>query len=129
MGSVKPGYGPKVPQPMKGGSGPRGAKQRGLSIAPHQAQAAVNAALESARKARKLRAQGKDTSLEDAAHTDAMGIVRNAHPGLHQSVIAILHLEGQIADAQGRGVEIPGHITEQLRIAKGNLRDRLNGKI
>jgi hypothetical protein len=134
MGMVKDGYGPKDPTPIRGerrsgarktyveygwdGSGKGGSKQ--LGVDGNTARAVSDAAIGAGRKVRELRASGQEHHSAQSEYNENMARLQQIHPGLHQSVLAINHLEGLISSGSTKP-----EIHDQLAQAKRNLNARL----
>ena len=134
MGMVKDGYGPKDPTPMRGaktdgarktyseygwdGSG-QGASRR-FPVDAGTARGVADSALTAGRSVRDLQSSGQEHHTAQAEYNEHMARLQQIHPGLHQSVLAINHLEGLVAQGESHP-----KIHEQLAQARRNLNARL----
>ena len=156
MGSVKPGYGPKEPdgrgwdasagrsmpryddpdrkakvarsdpRPAASASKSPRSGARGLSVDPTRARGVANEALQASKAVRAAKAKGVDDHDAQAHFNATMAALQQVHPGLHQSVLAIHHLETKISEAQRAGGKPPTGYDEMLRSAHRNLNARIN---
>lgn len=99
---------------------------RGLSVDKGRAQAAANEALAASKRVRDAKARGVDDHDATSHFNETMAALHQVHPGLHQSVQAIHHLETTIADAKAHGGKPNKAHEAYLKEAHANLKARLN---
>lgn len=99
---------------------------RGLSVDPTRARSVANEALEASKRVRSAKAKGVDDHDAQNHYDSTMAALQQVHPGLHQSVQAIHHLETKIGEAKRAGGKAPKGYDEMLRSAHSNLNARIS---